>query len=671
MAPYRTSYWHIEPVWLFYLLAAIAVGIFAFGLMAHLSVWMRGIRRQRIPFSWQGMANLILDGLLGRRIFRGDIAAGTMHLLIMWGFAGLFVGTVLISVDYWVHHFLKGAVYLAYSTCLEIVGLMLILGLTWAMIRRYLQRVSRLERRFEDLTVVALLILVAVSGFLVEGLRLAAQGPDWARWSFAGYWVSLLWADPQSAFSWYPSCWWIHALLSLGLIGYIPFSKLFHMLAAPVGIYLAIQPPQAVPIVTRTPDEEVFSYRDMIFFDACTRCGRCVEECPSTGAGEPFAPRDFIVWARTDLLTRYHPFSRFEWFKTWRKRRSSKTVDFDPHKVWHCTTCRACLEVCPTYVATPDAIREARCKVVEGGTRVPPLLTQSLKNLYKYNNPWEATKKKRANWAQDMEIPDLTNKEEPEGLCYFVGCTTSMDIRAQGIARSFARILKHLRIPFGILGNREPCCGDIARRAGEDGLFEKQMEDCLELFGRFGINELITSSPHCFHTFVNDYPAFQALLPPDERLELRVRHYAMLLEELVKAGTLRFAQPINAKVTFHDPCYLGRHNGIFDPPRQIIDAIPGVQRVEMAHNRINSLCCGGGGDRIWQDDLDADVKMAEIRIREAEATGAEILITACPLCLIMFEDARKTTGLEQALRVMDLNEFVVMALGLDNSGGNE
>ena len=668
MIPSRTSYWLIQHVWVFYLLAAVAVGVFLFGVIIHASVWIKGIRRQTIPFSWRGISNIFLDGLLGRRIFRGDIAAGTMHILIMWGFLGLFVGTVLISVDYWLYHFLSGSFYIWYSTCLEILGLMLMIGLVWSLIRRYIQRVPRLERRIEDLTIVIWLFAVVLSGFVVEGLRLANQSPEWAKWSFAGHWLSFLFTQPQGALSIYPYLWWVHALLSLGLIAYIPFCKLFHMLGAPASIYLENQPLQAILAESRAQDKEVFSYRDMIFFDACTSCGRCVEVCPSSGAGEPFSPRDFIVWARDNLLMKYHPLNHFNWFENWITRRYTKKQVFEPQKIWHCTTCRACLDVCPVYVATPDAIQQARNKLVEEGTHMPPLLTRSLKNLYKYNNPWEATKKKRAQWSGDLEIPDISQSEEAGGICYFVGCTTSMDIRTQELARSFARILKYGRVPFGTLGKREPCCGDIARRVGEDGLFEKQMEDCIELFRCYGIRDVVTSSPHCFHTFRNEYPAFQALKPPEEQVEFRVRHYTELLRELVAADSLKLEKPLNIKVTYHDPCYLGRHNQIYDVPREVITAIPGVQMVEMAHNKADSLCCGGGGDRIWQEDLDADVKMSEIRIREAEDTGAEILITACPLCLIMLEDARKTTGLEDSLRVMDLNELVAMVMGLDGDG---
>lgn len=306
---------------------------------------------------------------------------------------------------------------------------------------------------------------------------------------------------------------------------------------------------------------------------------------------------------------------------------------------------------------------------MEDGTQVPLLLSQTLEKLYKYNNPWEASKKNRAKWSQDLEISDLTKTGEEDPLCYFVGCTTALDTRAQDLARSFARILKHAGVPFGTLGKNEPCCGDIARRVGEDGLFEEQMESCLALFGRNNIRRVVTSSPHCFHTFRNEYPTFQALRPPDEKVHFDVRHYTQVIGELVSEGSIRFEKRLNIKVTYHDPCYLGRHNRVYDEPRKVIRSIPGIELVEMSHNRANSLCCGGGGGRMWQQDLDSKIKMSEIRIREAAETGAQIVITACPLCLIMLEDARKTASLEDTLRVMDLNELVVMALGLRSEGG--
>jgi len=671
VTPYRVSYWSIESVWVFYILAALAVGVFIFGVISHMSVWSKGSRRPGIGFSAEGILNLVLDGLLGRRIFKGDVAAGIMHVLILWGFLGLFVGTVLISLDYWVFHFLKGPVYVGYALCLEAFGLMLSVGLIWALIRRYLQRVTRLERRIQDLTVPVWLLLVALSGFWVEALRLAAQRPDWGEWSFIGHAVSHLWSDPRQALSIYPYLWWSHAVLSLGLVAAIPFSKLFHVLAAPLSIYMENRPDLPIPAEMAAGQEEVFSGRQLIFMDACTRCGRCVEVCPSTGAGEPYSPREFIASTRENLLLQYHPLQRFDWFTKWADSRKAGKPQVDPQKVWHCTTCRACLEVCPAYVATLEAIQRARSRLVEDGTQVPPLLTQTLEKLYRYNNPWESSKKGRTKWSQDLEIPDLTKSGETDALCYFVGCTTSLDTRAQDLARSFVRILQHAGVPFGTLGKKEPCCGDIARRTGEDGLFEEQLTNCLDLFENNAIGRVVTSSPHCFHTFRNDYPAFQAFQPPDEQVSLDVRHYTQVIRELVSKGSIRFEIPLDMKVTYHDPCYLGRHNKVYDEPREVVRSIPGIELVEMTHNRANSLCCGGGGGRMWQQDLDSQVKMSEVRIREAANTGAQIVVTACPLCLIMLEDARKTASLEDTLRVMDLNELVVMALGLDGEREEE
>jgi len=660
MIPTRLTYWLIHPVWLFYLLAAIAVAVFLAGVYFHIAVWRKMAAGRPIRFSWPRLGAALTDSVTGRRIFRGNAAAGLMHLLILWGFLLLFVGTVLVAVDHWFVVFLRGNLYRWVETTLDVSGLMLLTGLLWALGRRYLQRVLRLERGWAAAGIPGALILVAFSGYLAEGCRLAAQNPAWGEFSFAGWRLISLWPDEQTAHMLYPVFWWLHALISLSFIAYLPYSRLFHILAAPMSTYLKDEPPPVIPTEDRENQEAIYDLRQAVFIDACTRCGRCVAVCPSTSAGEPFSPRDYILWARENLKTTYHPLSKNS---TPGPDAPAPGTGFTEGRIWHCTTCRACLEVCPVYVATPEALRQTRSKVVEAGSEVPDALSQTLKKVYKYNNPWEATKTKRTKWSEGLEIPDLTKGAEDIEFCYFVGCTTAMETRAQSIARSFTAILNHAGVAFGTLGRKEPCCGDIARRAGEDGLFEINREDCTALFEGHGISQVVTSSPHCFHTFKNTYAHYAVLEDDASKIRFTARHYTEVLADLVTEGRLQFKQELPLTVTFHDPCYLGRYNRIFDVPRRVIQAIPGIRFKEMAHHGPDSLCCGGGGDRMWQEELDADPKMSVIRIREAEAAGVDLVITACPLCLIMLEDARKGADLEDKLQVMDLNELVVKAVG--------
>lgn len=641
MRPYRDMFWQIEGVWIFYILVVLATGLFLAGVAAYIWVWKKNAGALEVPFSKNALKRTILDTFLGRRVLQDDIPAGVMHLFLFWGFLSLFIGTALLFIHEYLFPFLTGTAYLVFSLVMEVGGLILLTGILWTLIRRYIQRVPRLERRLEDVLVLALLLLVGLSGYVVEGLRLAHQQPPWSEWSFIGGWTGSLFS-PAAAKGLYPYLWWGHALLSLSFIASIPFTKLFHILGAPAGIYLQGSGKPVILDVEEGAGE--FDLRDSVFFDGCMRCGRCVEACPSEGAGEPFAPRDFVQAMRRALWRDHFPWGDIRFLS----RGEESEVD---ERFWYCTTCRACLEVCPVYGPTFETVMKKRVLAVEEGTNVPKLMNQTLEKVFKYDNPWESSKKNRGAWAEGMDLVDLIKRDAEADVCYFVGCTTSFDDTAKGIARSFSKNLQTAGVNFGILGKKEPCCGDIARRAGELGLFVEQMEKCLDIFDKYGVTEVVTSSPHCFHTFRNEYP----------EAPFKTRHYTLILRELIADGKLRFKEGQAAKLTYHDPCYLGRYNRIFDEPREIIRSIPGFSLVEMTHHGADSLCCGGGGGRMWQE-LSGEVKMSDVRIREAEATGAQILVTACPLCRIMLEDARKAAGLNETLQVMDLNELVLQAL---------
>jgi Fe-S oxidoreductase/nitrate reductase gamma subunit len=650
MFPERPSYWLIENTWIFYVLAALATGLFVAGVAAHLRVWLKSAPGSRTAFSAQALKETLLDIFLGRTAFKGEPAAGSMHFLIFWGFVILLAGTSLLAVHEYVSSFLTGRRHLLFEASLEVGGLLLLAGIVWALVRRYIQRVPRLERRLEDALIPGGLLIVAVSGFLLEGFRLGAQKPPWAAWSFVGAWIAGMIPEGTAAGA-YPYFWWGHALISLGFIALIPFTKLFHLVGGPAAFYLRRSPAEVEESILTSmegeeaPEGEAPQLEEAVFYDACMRCGRCVQACPSNNAGEPLAPRDFVQSRRLDLWREHSPGGDVRFL--------TRPPEIGDQSAWYCTTCAACLEVCPVYGAPFRVIAKKRAVLIEEGTAVPDLMNQTLERLFKYENPWVASKRERAAWAKGLEIPVLKADGKVSPLCYFVGCTTSFDARAQEIARAFTGILQKAGVRFGIIGEKEPCCGDIARVAGETGLFQEKMANALELFDRLGIREIVTSSPHCFHSFCHEYPG----------RTFGVRHYTLVLRELIAARRLNLKKTGGLTVTYHDPCYLGRHNRLFEEPREVLRAIPGLKLVEMAHHGPDSLCCGGGGGRMWQGpELRGEARMSEIRMKEARDTGAEVLITACPLCLIMLEDAWKTLGLEGKMRVMDLNELVMEAM---------
>jgi Fe-S oxidoreductase len=507
--------------------------------------------------------------------------------------------------------------------------------------------------------VLALLFLVGWSGYMVEAARLAASRPDWAwaepvGWFMARNLGSLSPAGLQAI-------WWLHALSALALIALLPWVKLWHVVATPINLASQSLNPQLVLAEDREQSKGEFLSRHLIAADACARCNRCELVCPSHEAGEGMSPREYLKSLRTYAWLKHRPLNRVPLLAQAAERALQDMAMLNPEQAFLCTTCGACQEVCPAGASPYKVIRQVRISVVESGTAVPAAVNQALTSLGKYQNPWGSPKKKRAAWLKGLDLARLDKGGEAKRLL-FAGCTTSLDARAQSMARAMALILESAGIEAGALGKDEPCCGDLARRMGEAGLFEMLAEDTSALLADLEVSEVVTMSPHCAYTMLRDYPrlSFPDLEKPPS---FQVQHYSELLDQLIASGKLK-PKPLGMRVTYHDPCYLGRHRGQYEAPRRVLAAL-GLDLWEMASHHADSLCCGAGGGRMWHAEIEgADTHISALRVAQAAATGAEVLVTACPLCLIMLTDAVKTAGLEDSLRVMDLAELAAQALGL-------
>ena len=369
---------------------------------------------------------------------------------------------------------------------------------------------------------------------------------------------------------------------------------------------------------------------------ACIQCGKCTGGCP-VSIKSPLNIRRVV---RESVV------------------REDLHIFFDRLEIWDCTTCSTCAIRCPRGLKPVDAIIGLREMMVEEG-RIEKTIIDALDGAYKYGNPWGRAKNKRAEWAQDLDIPNALEMD-PGGVLYFVCCAASYDPRIQVVAKSLVTVLRSAAVSFGILGNKEVCCGSEIRRMGEAGLFEMLVEENMKNFSKVAPEVIVTTSPHCMNALKNEY----------EGLESEVLHYSQFVWRLIQEGKLSFNTEVPMKVTYHDPCYLGKQNGVFDEPREVLKSIPGIELIEFGRNRENSLCCEGGGGRMWMEGTNKVKRLSEIRVEDAVALGVDAIITACPFCLLTLEDAVKTTGSEDKIKVIDLVELACLGLGIPLEEGD-
>ena len=646
---------------LMYVVLSGFAAAFLYGIYRRFHVYLRESPPLSLDHFTDRAHRVIINVFAQKKVMRKRFP-GLTHLLIYSGIVVLFIGTTLVAlnVDFWevIFHqeFLVGDFYLFFELFLDAFGLVAITGLVLAIYRRTVSRPKNLPTTRDDVYIFTALLIILFTGYLMEGIRLAVDRPPWGPWSFVGYELgAIIIANGLASHlaSIYPALWWFHALLAFTAVASIPYTKLFHVITSPLNALFAdtrqngeLSKPFDLRQLLASGNFDVkigassitdFSWRQRLSFDSCTSCGRCTNACPASASGTLLSPMHLILKLRNVMFSH--------------QRVDGGTQQLvggpiEQEELWACTTCRACVNECPVLIDHIDAIVDMRRHLVSEG-KLDRGKRDLLTNLTNTANPYGLPQADRLKWAQELGV--RTVQEQPDfDVLYWVGCSGSYDPRNQNVSKAMVKILKAANIRFSVLGTEEKCNCEVARRIGEEGRFQQSAIELVETFKKHNVKLILTQCPHCFNTFRNEYPAFGA--------NIEVIHHSQFIVQLIQSGRLKLRVDTPKTVTFHDPCYLGRYNQIFDPPRDIVKFLGPITLREMPRSKENSFCCGAGGANFWYK-VAQKRKVNQIRYEEAQQLNADLLATACPFCTSMFEDATITLGASE-LRVKDIAELV-------------
>jgi Fe-S oxidoreductase/nitrate reductase gamma subunit len=688
----RESYFNVGGMhgfmrWGVYIFLIIAGIYILYSLIQKVRIWRKGKPELRTDFHEKRIIALIKYVFFQKKIL-WEKYAGIMHASLFYGFVGLFIVTLILLVQedvtelFFHFKFLVGDTYLLWSLAGDVFGVAVIVGLVMAFWRRYKVKPSRLDTKPIDTFALVLISFIILTGFLNESLRIAITDfPEFEVWSPVGYtlahlfgWISI----PTLEITHYIN-WWLHMISAFTFIGLIATDKLGHVLITMLNVYfqnLDNESPKtkfAMPIISPQEFEtaesfgvgtvEHFTWKQLMDGDACTRCGRCQDNCPAYLTEKPLSPKKIINDVKAAMDDRIPKLLVAEDPTTVESKALIGEYVLED-EIWSCTNCAACMENCPVQIEHVPKINDMRRYQVLMEGKMAPELQTSFSNMENNSNPYGFAFAARGDWVtEDLGVKTLAEDPDVDFL-YYVGCAASYDKRNQKVAMALCKILKAAGYKVGILGAEEACCGDSAMRAGNEYLFHSLAAQNLETFKNYGVKKIITTCPHGYNMLKKEYPKFAKVgvdssgNPLEANYE--VYHHTEVIMDLIKLGKIRLSKPLNETITYHDSCFLGRYNEIYDQPRNIIKAIPGTNFVEMSRNHERSFCCGAGGARMWIEEH-LGTRINQFRTKDAQATGATKIGTACPFCLTMLSDGANELDI-QNLQTFDLAEYVWEAM---------
>jgi Fe-S oxidoreductase/nitrate reductase gamma subunit len=616
--------------------------------------------RERLSFSALSarFKRLAVDGVAQAKL-RKKPSAGRYHAPLALSVLLLFVGTSLVGIEYHFDlSFLRGSFYLVFEAVLDLMGVLLVVAVVLALVKPKIPGRPKTRDPLGDRGLLWLLLALAVTAFAVEGLRLAVLHPDHAPWSFVGFSIAAgvgrLDIGRDLLLDAHKYAWWAHSLLALGLVAIAPWSRLFHVVSAPLNIFFQpVRPRGALSTpfdIVNAPEREVaadlgtrigpsvveeFPQATLLAAEACTECGRCHEACPAWATGKPLSPMDVVLKLQSAM---HH--------RTGTLPGLVVSGVYSPEELASCTTCGACVEDCPVDIDPVAMIVDLRRGQADRG-KLDDGHETALARTMMHGNPWGMSPGERENWLTGQAI-EIAQPGKTYDMLYWLGCAASFDDRARDIAKAMFEILRAAGLSFAVLGNRECCTGDFARRAGDEGLFQRHVAANLDALAEVAAPRILTHCPHCFNSFKNEYPEFGDMPP--------VIHHTQLIQELIGSGKLVTKPGRGQRVVFHDPCYLGRYNDIVDAPRNVLRSVVGVDLTEVARSRKQSFCCGAGGAHMWRTQEGGTDRIGATRLAQLAETGATRVATGCPFCMAMLEEAAQNTG--GSMEIRDISEIV-------------
>lgn len=608
-------------------LLALAIVTFCYSMVLRIRPMLlaTGIRECRCDEIFKRIKGMFTFAFGQKRLLFRDGKSGLMHAFIFWGFLVVALRTIILFGQGFVSDFnipfMNTAFGDVYNLTKNLFEALVLVGVTTLLIRRIFLRPKRLTLSVEADLILILIGILMVTDFMME-------------W--------------KTETPWYTINYFIHTVGILLFLNYLPYGKHFHIITAIPNVFLRKTKPYGQLRSINLEDESAttfgvekiteFTWKQYLDLYSCTECGRCYEQCPAAQTDKKLNPKELTIALRNHL------------YKKLETPLVPQTID--PDVIWDCTTCRACEEACPVFIEYVDKIVDMRRHLVLMKGEFAPEAQNTLRNIENNSNPWGIGFSTRGDWAKDLNIKILSEDANVEYL-YFVGCAGSFDERAKKVSRAFVKCLQTAGVSFGILGAEEKCTGDSARRIGNEYLFQMLAKENIATFERYKIKKIITTCPHCYNTIKNEYPQFYG--------NYEVIHHTELLDKLIKDGKLKPTKSIDKKITFHDSCYLGRYNEIYDAPRSLLKSIPNTHIEEMDLCRDKGRCCGAGGGRMWMEEK-SGTRINHKRLEDVKTqTDANLIASSCPFCLTMLSDAVKETNTDN-METKDVAELISESL---------